>query len=144
MRMLVFHVDRFASKVTERGRSRIIEEVADSQVQVGEALVVLTSVEARDEADLEKTSIEAAREVESLANQLKVRTIVIHPFAHLFAELSSPEAAVKTFANMEHHLKEKGFEVKRTPFGWFNTLEMKAKGHPLLRVARIISAEISK
>ena len=29
--------------------------------------------------------------------------------------------------------------VTRTPFGWFNTLEIRAKGHPLSRVARTIT-----
>jgi threonyl-tRNA synthetase len=29
--------------------------------------------------------------------------------------------------------------VVRTPFGWFNTLDIQAKGHPLSRVARVIA-----
>jgi threonyl-tRNA synthetase len=37
---------------------------------------------------------------------------------------------------MKEELRQRGFEVTRTPFGWFNTLEIKAKGHPLSRVAR--------
>ena len=40
---------------------------------------------------------------------------------------------------IEKELKETGMKVIRTPFGWFDTLEIKAKGHPLSRVARIIS-----
>ena len=42
---------------------------------------------------------------------------------------------------MESLLRERGIEAIRTPFGWFNTLEMKAKGHPLSRVARVIRGE---
>jgi threonyl-tRNA synthetase len=35
-------------------------------------------------------------------------------------------------------LKLKGYFVLRLPFGWFNELEMKAKGHPLSRISRIV------
>lgn len=66
-------------------------------------------------------------------------TIVIHPFAHLFGDLSSPEAAVEILTLIEEGLAQLGFKVLRTSFGWFNTLEMRAKGHPLSRIARQIT-----
>ena len=31
-------------------------------------------------------------------------------------------------------------QTYRTPFGWFSTLQIDAKGHPLSRVARIVTA----
>jgi threonyl-tRNA synthetase len=68
-----------------------------------------------------------------------VDTIVIHPFAHLFGELSSPEAAIEILTLIEEGLARLGFTVLRTPFGWFNTLELRAKGHPLSRIARQIT-----
>ncbi|MFQ6076023.1 MAG: threonyl-tRNA synthetase editing domain-containing protein, partial [Candidatus Bathyarchaeia archaeon] len=60
--------------------------------------------------------------------------------AHLFGELSTPEVAIKTLMLTEEGLVQHGFKVTRTPFGWFNTLELRAKGHPLSRVARRVSA----
>jgi hypothetical protein len=33
-------------------------------------------------------------------------------------------------------LAEQGYAVEQSAFGWFNRLEIKAKGHPLSRVAR--------
>jgi len=38
-------------------------------------------------------------------------------------------------------LARNGFEALRTPFGWFNTLELKAKGHPLSRIAKKITPD---
>jgi len=66
--------------------------------------------------------------------------VVLHPFAHLFAELGSPRLAVEIMEGVRESLALQGFEVSRTPFGWFNTLEINAKGHPYSRMARIISA----
>jgi threonyl-tRNA synthetase len=36
------------------------------------------------------------------------------------------------------NLTEKGYNTLRPPFGWFNEIELKAKGHPLSRISRII------
>ena len=43
-----------------------------------------------------------------------------------------------SFKKIESMLSLQGFLVFRLPFGWFNELEMKAKGHPLSRISRII------
>ncbi|MBI3301285.1 MAG: hypothetical protein HYZ72_04305 [Deltaproteobacteria bacterium] len=34
-----------------------------------------------------------------------------------------------------------GLRSSRTPFGWFNTLHIDAKGHSLSRVARVVTAD---
>jgi len=142
MRLLTLHVDYFACTITEKGRSKVFEDLDPNSrtTVVNEALLVLASVEKQDEINPEIVSKKATEEISSLAKQLKVDTIVLHPFAHLFAELSKPEVAITVLKLVQEELLERGFRVFRTPFGWFNTLELKAKGHPLSRVARIISA----
>ncbi|MDQ1281642.1 MAG: hypothetical protein QG670_2907 [Thermoproteota archaeon] len=136
----MLHVDHFSSTITERGRSKIVEDPTGSKTTtVDEALIILVSVEKQDEPNPDNTAEKAATEIAKLARQLKVKVIVLHPFAHLFAEMSSPDTALKTLKLTEEGLIRRGFNVVRTPFGWFNTLEIKAKGHPLSRVARTIS-----
>ncbi len=141
MRMLMLHVDQFRSTITRKGRSTIVEPYDPScqTTHVHEALLILASVEKRDEPCPETIAKEAAGEIATLAHQLKVNTIVLHPFAHLFGDLSRPDVAVETLTRTEGELVQRGFQVIRTPFGWFNTLELKAKGHPLSRVARIVA-----
>lgn len=141
MRLLILHVDYFCCRVTERGRSKLVEDFDDPKAEVEEALVVLSAVEKADEAAPAVVAERATEEITRLAMDLKVKSIVLHPFAHLFGQLSNPQVAVKVLQMTEERLAMKGFSVIRTPFGWFNTLEIKAKGHPLSRVARTISAE---
>jgi len=138
----MLHVDHFSCTITERGRSKMVENFDPSfkTTKVDEALLVLASVEKQDETNPEDVSRKTVEEVAKLAHQLKVNTVVLHSFAHLFGELSKPEVAIKTMKLMEEGLIQRGFKVIRTPFGWFNTLELKAKGHPLSRVSRIISS----
>ncbi|MFX1394630.1 MAG: threonyl-tRNA synthetase editing domain-containing protein [Promethearchaeota archaeon] len=139
MRFLSFHVDYFRYKVTEKGRSKVIEEILErnKENQVDSALVLFISMEKSDEA---KTEIieKGIIEIEKITKQLKVSTIVIIPFAHLFGQLSSLEYAFESFKKIESLLKLKDYSILRLPFGWFNELEMKAKGHPLSRISRIV------
>ena len=139
MRFLSFHVDYFRYKVTKKGRSRIIEEISEDnkEAQIKNALVLFISSEKQDEENSEilKKSI---IEIEKITNQLKISNIVIVPFAHLFGQLSTIEFSFEFFKKIELELKMMDYSVLRLPFGWFNELEMKAKGHPLSRISRII------
>ncbi|MCL4534948.1 MAG: threonyl-tRNA synthetase editing domain-containing protein [Bacteroidetes bacterium] len=141
MRFLGIHVDYFSSKITQKGRSKLIEPYDDPVTEVNEALVLLTSVEKGDETAPNVVADRAADEIVRLAGNLKSTTVVLHSFAHLFAELSTPEVAMEVMKGVEERLRARGFTVIRTPFGYFNTLDIKAKGHPLSRVARIIRAD---
>ena len=135
MRMLLWHVDAFVAEPTERGRSK----VADSEpqtVRIDDGLVVFAAAEKADEADPEATADRAVAAVVEVAKQLGATTIVLHSFAHLFVELSAPAVARQVLTEMQGKLEAKGYTVSQSAFGWFNRLEMRAKGHPLSRVAR--------
>ena len=139
MRFLSFHVDYFRYKVTKKGRSKIIEEITEynKEAQIKNALVLFITIEKQDEENsnfIEK----GITEIEQITSQLKISNIVIVPFAHLFGQLSSLEFSFTSFKRFESNLKLKDYSVVRLPFGWFNELEMKAKGHPLSRISRII------
>ena len=141
MRILMLHVDYFKCEITEKGRSGITEDYTSPVTEINEALIILSSVEKRDEAGLEKIAQNTVKEIIDLAEKIKTKNIVLHPFAHLFGELSTPQVAIQVLKIAESELTQKGFNTIRTPFGWFKTLEIKAKGHPLSRVARIITLD---
>lgn len=140
MRLLMLHVDRFVSRVTERGRSALVEPADPPETVVGEALVVLAAAEKGDELAVTEVAGKTAAEVAEQAGRVGTGVVVLHPFAHLFADLAPPAAAVDILDRVRAHLVHRGLAVHRTPFGWFNTLELAAKGHPLSRVARVVRA----
>jgi hypothetical protein len=141
MRFLIMHVNSFCCTITTRGRSPVYEEYTDPVTRVDEALVVLSSVEKGDERDPALVARRAAAEIARLAAQLKVTTIVLHPFAHLFGELSTPQVAIDVLSRTQQEILNTGLHSQRTPFGWFNTLQIDAKGHPISRVARMVTAD---
>jgi threonyl-tRNA synthetase len=141
MRFLILHVNSFCCAITEKGRSKVYESYDDPVTRVGDALVVLSSVEKGDERNPTLVAQRASREIHKLASQLKVTTVVLHPFAHLFAELGPPEAAVDILKRTQQELTGLDLQCFRTPFGWFNAIQIDAKGHPLSRVARVVTGE---
>ena len=141
MRFLIMHVNSFCCTITTRGRSKVCEAYDDPVTRVDEALIVLASVEQGDERAPELVAQRTASEIAKLATQLKVSTVVLHPFAHLFGALSAPEVAIDVLSRTQQALLATGLQSQRTPFGWFNTLQIDAKGHPLSRVARTVTAD---
>jgi len=139
MRFLSFHCDYFRFKATKRSRSKIFEELTEENRENGfeNVIALYISVEKRDE-DSSEFITKAIIEIEKIANQLKVSNVIVLSFAHLFGELSNPEFGLKALKILEKKLVENGFNVLRPPFGWFNELELKAKGHPLSRISRKI------
>jgi threonyl-tRNA synthetase len=140
MRFLILHVNSFCCTITEKGRSKVFESYQDPVTRVEDALVVLSSVERGDEQNPSLVARRASGGIAQFASQLKVTTVVLHPFAHLFADLGPPEVAIDILKRTQHELTIVGLQALRTPFGWFNSLQIDAKGHPLSRVARIVTA----
>lgn len=135
MRLLIWHVDHFAAEPTERGRSRVADAEPPS-VDIADGLVVFAQGEKADEAEPDAVAERAADAIGRVAAQLKVTMVVLHSFAHLFGELSDPAAARSVLHATQTHLEARGLTVRQTAFGWFNRLDLRAKGHPLSRQAR--------
>jgi hypothetical protein len=138
MRLLMWHVDHFTSTPGQRGRSSTFDE-HPWDVSANNAILVFAAAEPTDETDPEQIAKLTSEEILNLATKLKVKTVVLHSFAHLFGELAQPAIAHNILTIIQHILESSSLDCCQTPFGWFNALDIKAKGHPLSRVARTIS-----
>ncbi len=135
MRFMAWHVEYFRARPAAHGRSEVYEEGKD--LDVGESLLVFISFEKIDEPRSEEVLNRGAEEIAKVAGDIGVDTIVLNPYAHLFAELSNPEFAQRMLALFQQKLSER-FEVHRLAFGLFYEIELKAKGHKLSRVSRTV------
>ncbi len=136
MRFMCWHVERFKAIPTEGGRSSLLEE--GKPIESGEALLIFVSFEKSDEPKMVDTVDRAVNEIQSIAAQLGVYSVVLNPFAHMFGELSSPQAAQKMLGMLGSRLVDRKFAVQTLSFGRFYEIELKAKGHKLARISRII------
>ncbi len=135
MRLLIWHVDSFTAEPTERGRSKIAD-AEPRAASVTDGLVIFAAVEKSDEPEPDAVAARAAQDIAEVARQLGARDILLHSFAHLFVDLSTPATARDVLNAAQRLLEADGYAVSQSAFGWFNRLEMRAKGHPLSRVAR--------
>jgi threonyl-tRNA synthetase len=123
------------------------EAVEKEKKRYEEVLVVFTSVEKGDE-NVGAISQKLVKEVSSISEQVKTKNILLYPLVHLTSEPSDPATAQKVIIKSEEILKNKGFKVDHSPFGWYKGYTLKCKGHPLSELSRELKAagdiEISK
>jgi threonyl-tRNA synthetase len=144
VRLLILHVSHFVYTATQRGRSRLIEPLAEKRAQFDDGLLALAAAEPGDHATLQQVVGRAADDLARLAGQVGARRVLVHPFAHLFGEPAPLEQAVEVLDGLTAALESRGLEASRSPFGWFFSWELEAKGHPLSRVARRYVAETGR
>ncbi|MEM3638534.1 MAG: threonyl-tRNA synthetase editing domain-containing protein [Candidatus Micrarchaeaceae archaeon] len=137
-RFMAWHVKYFRAYPKEKGRSDLIEEA--SELSVENALLVFISFEKSDTSNPVEIVDRTANELLKICATLGLRTIVLNPFAHLFGDLANTQDASKMLNSLYAKLKERNFEVYKLAFGIFYEIELKAEGHRLSRISRIISA----
>ena len=95
---------------------------------------------------VEQEDIERDKEVEKkLIKNLKwicgknqVHKIILHSFAHLSESKADPEFTELFFKKVEERMKNAGYDVYQTPFGYFLDLQVEAPGFSLARVFKNI------
>jgi len=119
--------------------TKMAEEIADQQKKgrLEEALCAFIAVEKFDEDDPDAVISEGAKQIADVAGQVHASRIMIYPYAHLSAQLSTPATAVKILKGLAEALSS-DYEVMRAPFGWYKAFIISCKGHPLSELSRSI------
>ena len=134
MKALLLHCGSFSYKVTQS------TPVAESNPPATEGeftdcVVVLTSVEKHDEVREAEVTAKFIDAVQTFTSRIGCKKVILYPYAHLTNALGSPKFAKTIFASLEAKLKE-GFEVHRSPFGFYKEFKVACKGHPLSEAFR--------
>jgi threonyl-tRNA synthetase len=137
MKLLLIHSDFIEYEVKQKAIPHP-EETTVMKDRLDEALVVFIAVEKIDESSPAQAVEDAAREIISTAEQLKVNNIMLYPYAHLSSDLASAKAGKEILISLEQAVKKGPFTVKRSPFGWYKGFTIKCKGHPLSELSKEI------
>ncbi len=137
MKLLLIHSDYIEYEVKDKAIKNP-EETENKSGRLEEALTVFTAVEKIDEKSSSQSVSQAVAEIEKTAEQLKVKNIMLYPYAHLSSNLASPKKAQEILIEIEFGLKNKDFNIKRSPFGWYKAFKISCKGHPLSELSREI------
>ena len=137
MRILQLHSNFLEYEVVEK-EIALAEEPEKRKDRLEELAVLFTAVEEGDNANIAKKAMESTKK--SL-NKLKVKKILIYPYAHLSNNLANPANALKVLNEMKKNAKELGLETYSTPFGWCKKFSVSIKGHPLAEQLRVVTSD---
>jgi threonyl-tRNA synthetase len=142
LRLLLIHADKFEYETKEKAVKEpepLSEHGKKGGLQDG--LVVFSTVEKADEESPENTVSNAVDSIAEVLGWLKTKRVMIYPYAHLSTSLASRDPAIKILKDLEQKLVEHGYEVGRSPFGWYKGFTITAKGHPLSELSRTITSK---
>lgn len=134
MRLLSFQAARFAWAPHERSLEEA--EPAPPAGEVEEAVVAFLHCEAKDEAAQERQRVfrHVLKHLKWIAGKRGWKRVVLHSFTHLGGENASPGFAEALLEELAGRLRETGYEVRLTPFGWTCSWELSVLGDSLAKV----------
>ncbi len=132
MKLLTFQAKRF----WWRSFSKTLESADDVAVEqeVFDAVVAFYQVEAGDAAQRASVFRQALKHLKWLANKRELRAVVLHSFTHLGGENAEPDFARELTEELAARLRETGYDVWITPFGYFNEWDLSVYGESLAKV----------
>jgi threonyl-tRNA synthetase len=137
MKLLLIHSDFIEYEVKTKA-IKTPEDITKKHDRFEESLTVFTAVEKIDEKAPSQVVNQAVEEIITIADQLKVKNIMLYPYAHLSSNLAKPKKAQEILIEIEYELNQKNYNVKRSPFGWYKAFKISCKGHPLSELSREI------
>lgn len=141
MKILTIHADFIQFEAKKKAFKGAEEGIKEGQHRVEECLVVFSAVQKSDEDNLSGVVDRYVHEIKDVAAQVKVKNIVLYPYAHLSSDLAAPAKAEQVLKDAEKKLLQEKFKVERAPFGWYKSFTISCKGHPLSELSREFGAE---
>ena len=132
MKLLMFYTKEFWYKTFEK----MIPDVPDADIEdsLENAIVVLFQTEAEDVERRSKVETKFVKNVKWLAGKFSTKNIVLHFFSHLSMSKSPPEFSNEMAEAVTERLKNTGYNVIVTPYGYLNEWKLHVMGESLAKV----------
>ncbi|HYA30396.1 MAG TPA: threonyl-tRNA synthetase editing domain-containing protein [Acidobacteriota bacterium] len=134
MKLLCFQAKRFRWKT----HSKTLQEIADLEIEeeIAQAVVVFIHAEVSDADVARGGSVlrQSLKHIKWLANKRALKNIVLHSFTHLGGATAQPAFAESFIAALAQRLRETGYQVWTTPFGYFCEWDLSVYGESLAKV----------
>ena len=104
------------------------------EVQLADTAVVFVHAEPQDETDAAGLETKFVKNVKWIAGKRELKNIVLHSFTHLAEASASPQFAETFLQGAATRLRNTGYQVTLTPFGWVCEWELSVFGESLAKV----------
>ena len=145
MRLLLLHCEYFEYSVREQAIKN--PEKLDDASKGGRfenTLVAFCTIEKEDEPNPNEVVEKATVSIAEVADSVHTGHVLVYPYAHLSSSLASRDTAISIVEGLTTMLREKGYDVHRSPFGYYKSFNLHCLGHPLSELSRTIRPEQAK
>ncbi len=137
MKLLMFLARQFTFRPFEKSLPEAGE--GGGEVSVQDAAVIWVHAEPQDEADPAGLETKFVKNVKWIAGKRGFRNVVLHSFTHLAETSASPQFAEAFLQSAAERLRNTGYQVALTPFGWVCAWELSVYGESLAKVFKSLS-----
>jgi hypothetical protein len=134
MKLLCFQAKHFRWKT----HSKTLAEVSDQKIEeeIANTVVIFLHAEISDSEEQHRDSIlrKTLKHIKWLANKRELKNVVLHSFTHLGGETAEAGFAEPFIQNIADRLRETGYNVRITPFGYFCEWDLSVHGESLAKV----------
>ena len=132
MKLLLFYAHKWWFKTS----SKSLIEVPDIQMEdsLENTVVVFYHAEKEDEEKGKGVLDKFVKNIKWLAGKFGTKHVVIHSFNHLSSSKASPEFSEQLINQATERLRNTGYTVMCTPFGYFNEFIIHVGGESLAKV----------
>ena len=132
MKLLMYLARQFAYRAYEK----ILPDAGEGgeELRVADAVVVFVHSEPQDELAPDGLETKFVKNVKWLAGKRGYRDVVLHSFTHLADASASPHFAEAFLQSAAVRLRNTGYRVSLTPFGWVGEWDLSVYGESLAKV----------
>jgi Archaea-specific editing domain of threonyl-tRNA synthetase len=134
MKLLCFQAKRFGWKTHSKSLPEALDQAVTEEVE--NALVIFIHPERPDEDAVKTTSVmrQTLKHIKWLANKREIKNVVIHSFTHLGGDSAAPAFAESFIETLAGRLRQTGYVVWLTPFGYSCEWTLSVYGESLAKV----------
>ena len=144
MRLLLLHCEHFEYSIREEAVKNPEPLEKNERGEFHNILVAFCTVEKEDEYDPEQVIREVSKSIIEVARSVHTDNLLVYPYAHLSSSLASRDPAIQILQGVSEELRTDGFNVHRSPFGYYKSFKLHCLGHPLSELSRTIRPSQAK
>jgi len=135
MRVLQIHCSEFSYSI--RKETPVAERPPQPEEdRLENVLVCLICFEKADEDRTNEIIDSFLENIRIDTTRLACKRLLLYPYAHLSKSLGSAKLAKEFLNKFRDCLAREGFEVHKSPFGWYKAFTLTCIGHPLAEAYR--------
>ena len=134
MRVLQIHCSEFSYSVKKE--TPVSEPPDQKEDRLENVLVSFICFEKVDEGRKQGIIDGFLESLRVDTSRMGTKRLLLYPYAHLSKSLGSPRLAKEFLKELRDRLAQEGFEVHKSPFGWYKAFTLSCIGHPLAEAYR--------